>query len=140
MLWVACGQLNHFSSKKSSDCSSVVVGSRDSSIHVEHLIVVCESRFSLVGSFLVVSPCGFAVSLLLGHTLVLHLDLLSVVGFPLVLLVLKHAAHSEDSFFLVSPSLLLFSLSLGGSHVLSVLLVGPILLILSVKSHSVVVH
>ena len=135
-----CGQLDHFSSKKSSDRSSVVVGSSDGAIHVEDLIVVCESRFSLVGRLLVISPSGLTVSLLLGHTLVLHLDLLRVISFPLVLLVLKHAAHSEDSIFLVSPSLLLFSLSLGGGHVLSVLLVSPIFLILSVKSHSVVVH
>ena len=140
MLRVACGQLDHFSSKKSSDRSSVVVGSQDGSIHVEHLIVVCESRFSLVGRLLVSSPCGLTVSLLLGHTLVLHLDLFSVIGFPLVLLILKHATHSEDSIFLVSPSLLLFSLSLGGGHVLSSLLVGPIALILGVSLHSVEVH
>ena len=137
---VRCGQLGHYSSKNSSGRSAVVVGSVDSSIQLEHLVVVCESSFSLVRSLLVISPGSFTVSLLLGHTLVLHLDLLHVSLLSLSVLILEHATHSEDSFFLSSECLFLFSISFGGSHVLSFLLISPISLILSVKAHSVVVH
>ena len=140
LLWVRCGQLGHLSSKKSSDRSLVVVSSADCSIHFENLIVVCESCFSLVCRLLVISPGGLTVSLLLGHTSVLHLNLFRVCCFPLCILVLEHAAHSEDSIFLLGVCFFLFCLSLGGSHILSMLLVGPIALILSVKSHSVKVH
>ena len=139
-MWVRCGQLGHLSSKKSSGRSSVVVSSADCSIHFENLIVVCESCFSLVCSLLVISPGCLTVSLLLGHTFVLHLNLLSVCCFPLRNLVLEHAAHSEDSFFLLGVFFILFSLSRLSSHILSMLLVGPIALILSVKHHSLVVH
>ena len=140
MLWVRCGQLGHYSFKKSSGRSSVVVGSVDSSIKFEHLVVVCESCFSLIGRLLVVSPGGLTVSLLLGHTLVLRLHLFHVCGLSLCVLVLEHAAHSEDSLFLRCVFLILFSLSFGGGLVLSSLLVSPITLILSVKAHSVIVH
>ena len=139
-MWVRCGQLGHFSSKNSSGSSSVVVSSADCSIQFEHLVVVCEGCFSLVVRLLVASPGSLAVSLLLGHTLVLHLDLLGVVSLSLSHLIVKHAAHSEDSFFLSSVCLVLFCLLRSGSLVLSLLLIGPISLILSVKSHSIIVH
>ena len=140
MLWVRCGQLGHFSLKNSSGRSSVVVSSADCSIQFEHLVVVCEGCFSLVGRLLVVSPGSLAVSLLLGHSLVLHLDLLRVGSLSLSVFVVKHATHSEDSLFLSSVCLVLFCFLRSGSLVLSFLLIGPISLILSIKSHSVIVH
>ena len=140
LLWVRCGQLGHLSSKKSSGRSSVEVSSADWSIHFKNLIVVGESCFSLVCRLLVISPGCLTVSLLLGHTSVLHLNLFRVCCFPLSILVLEHAAHSEDSFFLLGVFFILFSLSLGSSQILSMLLVGPIALILSVKHHSLMVH
>ena len=118
----------------------MVVSSEDCSIHIENLIVVCESCFSLVVRLLVISPGGLTVSLLLGHTFVLLLQPFHVCCFLLSILVLEHTAHSEDSFFLLGVFFILFYLSLGGSHVLSSLLVGPIALVLSVKLHSIIVH
>ena len=118
----------------------MVVGSEGLAVGLQHLVVVSEGDLELVHALLSLAISLLSISLLLGHALVL-LDDGSVMGnLASLVLVLEHTAHTEDSFFLLGPVLLLLSVHSGLMAVLTDLLVSPISLILCIEPHSIVVH
>ena len=121
-------------------CSSVEVSSADGAVGLEDFVVVGEGDLSLVAALLVAPPGFLAIALLLSHPFVLLLHLLGVGCLPRGVLVLKHASHAEDGLLLGRPVGFLLALGLGSRHVFSVLLVGPVALVLRIQSHAVVVH
>ena len=102
--------------------------------------MVGQGDLSLVARLLVFPPGLLAVTLLLGHHLVLHLNLLQVGFLALLTVVLEHAAHTIDVLFLSSEGGLLVSLGLGSGGLLTLLLVGPLKDVHLVLLHSLVVH
>ena len=118
----------------------MIVGPAGGTVGVEDLIMIGEGDFKLVVSLLVLSPGLLTRTLLTSHLLVLLHHLLGVGSLPCGALVLKHAAHAKNGLLLVSKSLILVALGLGGGHVFAVLLVSPVALITSVLSHSLAVH
>ena len=109
-------------------------------IHLQHLVMVSQGDLGLVGRLLVVLPGILAVTLLLGHHLVLHLDLLHVGVLAGLRIIFEHAAHTKDVLLLsgVGGFLVLVGLSSGG--LLALLLIGPLKDVHLVLPHSVVVH
>lgn len=116
------------------------VSSADCAVLLEHFVVVREGDLSLVVGLLVTSPGFLSIALLAGHPFVLFLHLLGVGCPSRCLFVLEHAPHAEDGLFLCRPVRFLLALRFSGCHVLTVLLVGPIFLVLGIESHTVVVH
>ena len=113
--------------------------SDDLAIVVHDLVVVSQRDFGLVLLLLVISPCCFSSLLLESHSLVLlHHGLLHG-SLLLGGLVLEHTTHAGDSFGL--EGVLAFVLIFLGLSVLflSLLLVSPVLLVLSVTLHPLVV-
>ena len=113
--------------------------SNDLAIFVHDLVVVRQSDFGLVLFLLFLSPCCFSSLLLERHSLVLlHHGLLHG-SLLLGGLVLEHTTHAGDSFGL--EGVLAFVLIFLGLSVLflSLLLVSPVLLVLSVTLHPLVV-
>ena len=117
-----------------------VVGSQGLAIWLKLLVVVGQGHLELVLLLLSLLPGFFALTLLAGQAPVLLLDLLGVVGLSLGVLVLKHGAHAKDGLLLLSEALLLLGLGGGIRVLLTLLLVSPVTLVLSVQSHSLVVH
>ena len=116
------------------------IGPADGAIVFEDLVVTGQGDLGLVARLLVVSKVRLAITLLLSHSLVLLLNLLGVGSLPCSILVLKHASHAKNSLLLRGPVGFLLAVGLSGRHVLTVLLVSPVALVLSIQSHSVVVH
>lgn len=113
--------------------------SDDLAIFVHDLVVVRQSDFGLVLFLLFLSPCCFSSLLLERQSLVLlHHGLLHG-SLLLGGLVLEHTTHAGDSFGL--EGVLAFVLIFLGLSVLflSLLLVSPVLLVLSVTLHPLVV-
>ena len=102
--------------------------------------MVGKGDLELVRALLVVLPGGLTVALLLGHPLVLHLNLLLVGGLALGVVVLEHAAHAKNVRALVSVSLLLLFVSISCGGLLALLLLGPLEDLHLILLHSVVVH
>ena len=113
--------------------------SDDLAIFVHDLVVVRQSDFGLVLFLLFLSPCCFSSLLLERQSLVLlHHGLLHG-SLLLGGLVLEHTTHAGDSFGLEGVLAFVF-IFLGFSVLfLSLLLVSPVLLVLSVTLHPLVV-
>ena len=118
----------------------MVIGSADGAIVFEDLVVIGQGDLGLVARLLVVSKVLLAITLLLSHSLVLLLNLLGVGSLPCSILVFKHASHAKNGLLLRGPVGFLLATGLSGSHVLTMLLVGPIALVLRIQPHSIVVH
>ena len=117
-----------------------VVTSECAAICLKRLIVVSEGDLRLVVRLLVIFPRILAVALLLGHAFVLINDGPVMGGNPGSVLVLEHATHTENGFFLRGVALLLLLVGSRLSIPLTALLIGPVLLVLSVELHSISVH
>ena len=124
----------------SASSSLPVVGAERLAVLLEHLVMVGEGDLELVRALLVVPPGGLTVALLLGHPLVLHLNLLLVGGLALGVVVLEHATHAKNVRALVSVSLLLLFVSISCGGLLALLLLGPLEDLHLILLHSVVVH
>ena len=124
----------------SDSCSLPVVGAERLAVLLKHLVMVGKGDLELVRALLVISPGGLTVALLLGHPLVLHLNLLLEGGLALGVVVLEHAAHAKNVRVLVSVGLLLLFVSLSCGSLLALLLLGPLEDLHLILLHSVVVH
>jgi len=120
--------------------SSPVVGSANGTRLLKHLVVVGKGDLRLVVRLLVVIPGCLTVALLLSHPLVLLHDRLGVGVLISSGLVFEHTAHSQDGLLLGGVVFLLLCVVGRLGHILAALLVGPVPLVLRIKSHSVVVH
>ena len=129
-----------FQSRSSLSRSLPVVGSLGGTVGLKNLVVVGQGSLEHVLVLLVASPSGFALTLLSGELLVLVTDLLLVGGLSGVTLILEHTTHAKNGFLLGGEVLSLFLVHVLLVEVLTVLLGSPVALVLSVKSHSFVVH
>ena len=89
---------------------------------------------------LIVAPVFLPLSFFSSHLLVFSDNLSMMTGVTMSLLIFKHSTHPINGLLLSSPISFILLLSLGSLHILTSLLVGPVLLVLAIQLHSLVVH
>ena len=118
----------------------MVVGPTGHASLFEDLVMVRQGDLGLFARLLVVSPGGLAIALLLSHSLVLLLHLLGIGSFSGCVFVLEYASHAKNGFFLRGPVGFLLGIGRSGNHDLTMLLVGPLALVLRIQPNSIEVH
>lgn len=97
---------------------------------------VCPLNLKSILILLILFPCVFPISLLLGHLLIERCKILHLVCLFVGRFVLKDSSHSSDSFGLLSVILVLLGLPCLFPFVLASLLLNPLFLQLGVIGHS----